>query len=59
MNNKPLYSQYATKREMRSSQDYRRKIRKEQNFWVLGGVLWGIAIMGGIAAIIWKIFPFI
>jgi len=55
MNNKPLYSQYATKREMRSSQDYRRKIRKEQNFWVLGGVLWGIAIMGGIAAIIWKI----
>ena len=53
MNNKPLYTQYATKQEIHSSQDYRRKRRVQQNFWIFGGVLWGIAIMGGIAAIIW------
>ena len=50
---KSLYTQYATRKQVHSSRDYRRKIRKEQNFWVLGGVLWGIAAIGGIAAIIW------
>jgi hypothetical protein len=50
----PLYApQYATRREVTSSQEYRRRRRKEQKFWILGGVLIGIAFIGGMVAIIW------